>query len=39
ASRAHVERLAALGLDALLVGTSLMAAADVGARVRELFGP
>ncbi|RMF78948.1 MAG: indole-3-glycerol-phosphate synthase, partial [Nitrospirae bacterium] len=39
AARAQVERLAALGLDALLVGTTLMAAADVGARVRELFGP
>ncbi|HBB40547.1 MAG: indole-3-glycerol phosphate synthase [Nitrospirae bacterium CG18_big_fil_WC_8_21_14_2_50_70_55] len=39
-SPATVVRMAALGLDCLLVGTTLMAAPDIGARVRELFaGP
>jgi len=34
-----VARMASIGLDCLLVGTTLMAAPDIGARARELFGP
>jgi indole-3-glycerol phosphate synthase len=37
-TRAHVEAMDRLGLDALLVGTALMRAADPAARVRELLG-
>jgi indole-3-glycerol phosphate synthase len=33
-----VERLAASGVDAVLVGESLMREADIGAKVRELVG-
>jgi indole-3-glycerol phosphate synthase len=36
-SRAQVEAMAALGLDALLVGSALMGAPDIGAKLRELF--
>lgn len=36
--RQDVERLAAAGVDAMLVGESLMREADVGAKVRELLG-
>ncbi len=36
--RAHVEEAARLGVDAVLVGTALMRAADPAARVRELLG-
>lgn len=36
-SPAAVARMAALGLDCLLVGTTLMAAPDIGVRARELF--
>lgn len=36
--RGHVERLAAAGVDAILVGESLMREADIGAKVRELLG-
>ncbi len=35
---AHVERVAAAGADAVLVGEALVCAADVGAKVRELSG-
>jgi indole-3-glycerol phosphate synthase len=35
-SRADVERLAAAGVDAVLVGEALVTAPDVGAKVREL---
>jgi indole-3-glycerol phosphate synthase len=35
-SRADVERLAAAGVDAVLVGEALVTASDVGAKVREL---
>jgi len=38
-SPAAVTRMAAIGLDCLLVGTTLMATPDIGARARELFGP
>lgn len=38
AGRSDVERLAAAGVDAILVGESLMCAADIGAKVRELVG-
>ncbi len=37
-SRADVERLAAAGVQAMLVGESLLARADVGAAVDELLG-
>lgn len=37
-SPAAVAHMAAIGLDCLLVGTTLMAAPDIGARARELFG-
>ena len=37
-NRGHVERLAAAGVDAILVGESLMREADIGAKVRELLG-
>lgn len=37
-TREDVERLAAAGVDAMLVGESLMRAADVGAKVRQLLG-
>ncbi|MFQ6058016.1 MAG: indole-3-glycerol phosphate synthase TrpC [Anaerolineae bacterium] len=37
-TRADVQRLAEAGVDAVLVGTALMRAADVGAKVRELVG-
>ena len=36
--RGHVERLASAGVDAILVGESLMREADIGAKVRELLG-
>ncbi len=38
-SREAVEHMESIGLDCLLVGTTLMAAPDMGARVRELFAP
>jgi indole-3-glycerol phosphate synthase len=34
-----VARLREAGVDALLVGTALMAARDMGAKIKELFGP
>ncbi len=37
-TRADVERLAAVGVDAVLVGEALMRAPDVAARTRELLG-
>jgi indole-3-glycerol phosphate synthase len=37
-TRADVERLAAAGVDAILVGETLMASSDVGAAVDELLG-
>lgn len=37
-ARAHVERLGAAGVDAVLVGESLMREADIGAKVLELTG-
>jgi indole-3-glycerol phosphate synthase len=37
-TRADVERLAAAGVDAMLVGETLMASADIGAAVDELLG-
>jgi len=36
--RAHVEEMARLGVDAVLVGTALMRAGDPAARVRQLLG-
>jgi len=36
--RAHVEEMDRLGVDAILVGTTLMRSADPAARVRELLG-
>ena len=36
--RGDVERLEAAGVDAILVGESLMREADIGAKVRELLG-
>ncbi len=36
--RGDVERLASAGVDAILVGESLMREADIGAKVRELLG-
>lgn len=38
-TRDDVARLREAGLDALLVGTALMAAKDIGAKIKELFGP
>jgi indole-3-glycerol phosphate synthase len=38
-SRADIEELARLGIDAALVGESLLRAADLEAKVRELSGP
>jgi indole-3-glycerol phosphate synthase len=35
---AHVAQLAALGVDAILVGEALVTAPDIGAKVRELSG-
>jgi indole-3-glycerol phosphate synthase len=32
-----VERLREAGIDAVLVGTALMAAKDIGAKIKELF--
>ncbi len=37
-TRADVERLEAAGVDAMLVGETLMASADIGAAVDELLG-
>ena len=37
-TRADVQRLAAAGVDAILVGETLMASADIGAAVDELLG-
>ncbi|MGD9497366.1 MAG: indole-3-glycerol-phosphate synthase, partial [Armatimonadota bacterium] len=37
-TRADIERLAAAGADAVLVGTALMRAEDPGAALRELAG-
>jgi indole-3-glycerol phosphate synthase len=37
-TRADVERLEAAGVDAMLVGESLMAQGDIGAAVDELLG-
>ena len=37
-TRQDVERLEAAGVDAVLVGGTLMRAADIGAKVRELLG-
>jgi indole-3-glycerol phosphate synthase len=37
-SREDVERLEQAGLDAILVGESLMRSADIGAKVREMLG-
>src|SRR5262249_14266075 len=37
-SRADVERLQAAGVDAILVGESLMASSDIGAAVDSLLG-
>jgi indole-3-glycerol phosphate synthase len=37
-TRADVERLAAAGVDAILVGETLMASADIGAAVDQLLG-
>jgi indole-3-glycerol phosphate synthase len=38
-TRDDVTRLREAGVDALLVGTALMAAKDIGAKIKELFGP
>jgi indole-3-glycerol phosphate synthase len=38
-TRDDVARLREAGVDALLVGTALMAAKDIGAKIKELFGP
>jgi indole-3-glycerol phosphate synthase len=38
-TRDDVARLREAGVDALLVGTALMAARDMGAKIKELFGP
>jgi indole-3-glycerol phosphate synthase len=38
-TRADVQRLADAGVDAILVGTALVRATDVGAKVRELAAP
>jgi indole-3-glycerol phosphate synthase len=38
-ARADVERVAAAGVDAILVGESLMKGADIAATARELMGP
>jgi indole-3-glycerol phosphate synthase len=37
-TRNDVARLREAGVDALLVGTALMAAEDIGAKIKELFG-
>ncbi|HKI82350.1 MAG TPA: hypothetical protein VKA04_11945 [Pseudodesulfovibrio sp.] len=37
-TRAQVEEMAGLGFDAILIGTSLMQAADPGAKLAELAG-
>ncbi|TET52744.1 MAG: indole-3-glycerol phosphate synthase TrpC [Anaerolineales bacterium] len=37
-TRADVERMVAVGVDAVLVGEALLRSADVGAKVRELVG-
>lgn len=37
-TRADVERVEALGVDAVLVGEALVTAPDPGAKIRELFG-
>ena len=37
-TRADVEQLQAAGLDAILVGESLMRSDDIGAKTRELLG-
>jgi len=37
-TRKDVMRLAAAGIDGILVGEALMGAPDIGARVRELSG-
>ncbi len=37
-TREHTARLAALGVDAVLVGEALVTAEDIGAKVRELSG-
>ena len=38
-TRNDVARLREAGVDASLVGTALMAAKDIGAKIKELFGP
>jgi indole-3-glycerol phosphate synthase len=38
-TRDDVARLREAGVDALLVGTALMAAKDIGAKIKELFDP
>jgi len=38
-TRDDVARLREAGVDAVLVGTALMAAKDIGAKIKELFGP
>ncbi len=38
-TRHDVGRLREAGVDALLVGTALMAEKDIGAKIKELFGP
>jgi indole-3-glycerol phosphate synthase len=37
-TRNDVARLREAGVDALLVGTALMTAEDIGAKIKELFG-
>jgi indole-3-glycerol phosphate synthase len=37
-TRADVERLEAAGVDAILVGETLMASPDIGAAIDELLG-
>jgi indole-3-glycerol phosphate synthase len=37
-TRADVERVAAAGVDAILVGETLMRSTDIGAKVKEMFG-
>ncbi len=37
-NRAHVDRMARAGVDAVLVGEALVTASDIGAKVRELTG-
>jgi indole-3-glycerol phosphate synthase len=38
-SRADVEKLAAVGIRAVLIGETLMRSGDVSAKMRELFAP